>query len=115
MSLDILEGDVLVVDSKEYPIKSCAEWETTRMNSGSFRRMASKEASTKRPPAISGGKRSAPATNLTGLKCTPLDPVSAEIQRRVALDAPIELLQTFVTDGDGYVHLVIEDIKNPNL
>lgn len=115
MTLDIVEGDILVIGSREYPIKSCAEWEDTRMNTSAFRRMAYKDADTKRPPAISGGKRGAPATNLTSLKCTPLDPVNPEIQKRVALDAPIELLQTFVTDGDGFVHLVVEDIKNPNL
>jgi hypothetical protein len=26
-NLDIERGDVLVVDSTEYPIRSCAEWE----------------------------------------------------------------------------------------
>lgn len=115
MTLDIVEGDLLVVGEREYPIKSCAEWETPRMNSGGFRRMATKECSTKRSPAISSGKRGAAVSNLDGLSCTPLDPVSPDIQKRVALDAPLELLQTFVTDGDGFVHLVVEDIKNPNL
>jgi hypothetical protein len=109
--MDILEGDLLVVGSKEYPIRSCAEWETYRMNTPGFRRMATKSASTKRPPALSDGKRGAPATNLTGLKCTPLDPVSPEIQKRIALDTPMELLQTFLTDNAGFVHLVVEDLK----
>lgn len=112
--MDILEGDVLVVGSKEYPIKECGEWSTDRMNTPGFRRMANVAASTKRPPALSAGKRSAPATKLTGLKCTPLDPVSSEIQKRVALDTPRELLQTFLTDGDGFVHLVVEDLKKQN-
>lgn len=115
--MDIVEGDWIVVGDKEYAIKSCAEWDTSIQNvqSRAFRRMAVKDCYTKRSPAISGGKRGVSVTNLDGLKCTPLDPVSPDIQRRVALDAPMELLQTFVTDGDGFVHLVIEDIKNPNL
>jgi hypothetical protein len=109
--MDILEGDTLVVGSKDYPIKECGEWKTDRMNTPGFRRMDTEDASTKRPPAIAGGKRGAATTNLTGLKCTPLDPVSSEIQRRVALETPMELLQTFITDGTGFVHLVVEDIK----
>lgn len=109
--MDIVEGDTLVVGSKEYPIRSCEEWETTRMNTPGFRRMATKTASTKRAPAISSGKRGDATTKLTNLKCTPLDPVSAEIQKRIALDTPMELLQTFLTDGSGFLLLVVEDLK----
>lgn len=111
MSLDILEGDVLVVSGKDYPIKECAEWKTTRMNTTGFRRMAVESASTKRPPALSSGIRSEAVSHLTGLHCTPLDPVSSDIQRRIALDTPMEILQTFITDGSGFVHLVVEDLK----
>ena len=109
--MDILEGDTLVVGSKEYPIKECGEWSTDKMNTLGFRRMANVTASTKRPPAISGGKRGEATTKLSGLKCTPLDPVSSEIRKRVALDTPMELLQTFLTDGSGFVHLVVEELK----
>lgn len=109
--MDLQEGDLLVVAGKEYPIKSCAEWASNRMNTPGFRRMANVAASTKRAPAMAGGKIAAAATRLTGLKCTPLDPVSPDIQKRVALDAPMELLQTFLTDGAGFVHLVLEDLK----
>ena len=109
--MDIREGDILVTGGKDYPIKSCAEWKTNRMNTPGFRRMATETASTKRAPAMSGGKRGDAVAKLIGLKCTPLDPVSAEIQKRVALDTPMELLQTFVTDGNGFVHLVLEDLK----
>lgn len=111
MTLDILEGDLLVVGDKEYPIKSCAEWETTRMSTGGFRRMAYKSCSTKRAGTVSATSAGTIATELTGLHCTPLDPVNPEIQKRVALDAPMELLQTFLTDGTMFVHLVVEDIK----
>jgi len=110
--------------------------------SGSFARLASVTASTKRPPTISSGKRGAPATNVASLKCTPLDPVDAELRQRLALDTPHELLQTFVDNGvdivEGdllvvgsteypirsvgdwywsplsadYVRLILEDLKN---
>jgi hypothetical protein len=111
MTLNVVEGDLLVVGAKEYPIRSCAEWETEAMNTSGFRRMAKKDCSTKRAGVITSTSAGTIATSLTGLKCTPLDPVSPEIQKRVALDAPMELLQTYLTDGDGFVHLVVEEIK----
>ena len=109
--MDILEGDILVVGSREYPIKSCAEWAGSGTNTRTFQHVASVSASTKRAPAMSAGKIGAAAAKLIGLKCTPLDPVSPEIQKRVALDTPMELLQTVITDGNGFVHLVLEDVK----
>ena len=66
------------------------------MTSKSFARAANVTASTKRPPAISSGKRGTPATNIASLSCTPLDPIDAELRQRLALDTPHELLQTFV-------------------
>jgi len=108
--MDILEGDLLVVGSTEYPIKSCAEWSTSKFLSGSFVRLATVAVSTKRS-AIANGMRSAPATNLTGLTAMPLDPVSAEQAATVHLETPAELVQTFVTDGSGFVHLILEVLK----
>lgn len=64
-----------------------------------FDLMAIVSASTKRPPAISSGKRGAPATNVASLSCTSLDPVDPELRQRLALDTPHELLQTFVDNG----------------
>jgi len=110
--------------------------------SGSFARLASVTASTKRPPAISSGKRGAPAENVASLKCTPLDVVDQELRQRLALDTPHELLQCFVDNGvdivegdllvvgsteypvravgdwywgplsANYRHLILEDLKN---
>lgn len=57
---------------------------------------AFKTASTKRAPAISGGKRGDPTTNLTGLSVTPLDPVEPELTERLNMRTQGELLQTFV-------------------
>lgn len=107
--LDIIEGDILVISNKEYPIKSCAKW-TGFGSTGAFRRSARLSASTKRS-AISGGMRSAAATYLTGLKATPLDPVSSDLAATVQLDTPAVLLQTFLSDGTDYVHLVVEELK----
>jgi hypothetical protein len=69
------------------------------MTMSSFERLATVSASTKRA-SISGGKRGAPSEYLTGLSITPLDPADpatrAEIQHRLGLETPLELLQTFI-------------------
>jgi len=95
--------------------------------------------STKRSPAVTGGKRGTPTTFLTGVKAMPLDPVSPELRQRLALNTPHELLQTYVLgtqdirEGDFVVsgtqeypvrsvaewpssdgvlrHLILEDLK----
>jgi hypothetical protein len=109
VALDIREGDLYVVGSREYPIRSCAEW--SWRYGRAMRRLLQVTASTKRSPAIAGGKRGAPATNLTGVRSTPLDPVSPELAQRLALDTPHELLQTFVDGGDTFYELILEDLK----
>ena len=103
--MNIQSGDVLLVANREYPIRSCAEWASTHMNTLGFRRMASVSASTTRT------QKGEPTPVLTGLTCTPLDPVDPDLKRRLALESPYELLQTFLTDGNGFVHLVLEDLK----
>lgn len=103
--MDIKPGDFFVVSGKDYPIKSAAEWTGTGMNSRGFTRRATISATTKRT------KKGEPTAHLTGLTCTPLDPVDPETRRRLALETPHELLQTFLADGTGFVHLVLEDIK----
>lgn len=66
----------------------------------SFTRLLTVTASTKRPPAVSNGKRGELAAYLSTLKCSPLDPVSAEISQRVALNTPHEVLQAFIGSDD---------------
>jgi hypothetical protein len=61
--------------------------------------MATVTASTKRLPAVSDGKRGDPATNVTSLKCTPLDPVQDQVMGSPGIDAPRELLQCCVANG----------------
>lgn len=86
------------------------------MTSKSFARAANVTASTKRPPSISGGKRGAPATNISSLSCTPLDPINPELRQRLALETPHELLQTFVDTAldikEGDI-LVVSDTEYP--
>ena len=109
MSLDIREGDIYVVGTNEYPIRSCAAW---AWNAGrGIKRLLKVDASTKRYPSMSSGKRGAPVANLTGLRSTPLDPFSPDLAQREALDTPHTLLQTFVDGGDVFYDLVLEDLK----
>lgn len=114
--IDIREGDVLVYGAKEYPIRAVSDWMMSKQSSSSFARMATLTVSTKRSTS-SGGKRLAASTNVTGLKATPFDPASenairsAQLTKTIIFDTPIELLQTFITDGTGFVHLLIEETK----
>lgn len=57
--------------------------------------LATIACSTKRA-SIASGKRGAPSANLTGLYCTPLDPVDAELASRAGLLSPVEVYQTFL-------------------
>lgn len=112
MALDIKEGDYLVVGGKDYPIRFCEEWAWYGANG--IKRMLRVTASTKRQPAITGGKRGEAVTKLTGIKCTPLDSVNhvdPNIQNRLELNTPTEILQTFA-DGNGvFYRLLLEDLK----
>jgi len=108
--LDVREGDFLVVGGREYPVRSCAEWTDWRGGRG-MSRLLSVTASTKRSPAVSGGKRGAPATHLTRVRCMPLDPVDADLAQRMGLNTPHELLQTVADGGDAFYVLVVEDLK----
>lgn len=110
MSLDLREGDTLVLGGKEYPVKSCAEWPWS-LASQILASFATQTASTKRSPAIVNGKRGAPATNLASVKCTPAYPASADVAQRAGLDTPHELLQVYVDGGDVCYELVLEDLK----
>lgn len=104
----------------------------------SFGDLATVTASTKRA-TMSSGIRGEASTNLSTLKCTPLDPVDAELRHSLEIDTAHELLQTFVDgdldieegdvlvvgsveypirscaewkwDGSQYLHLVLEDLK----
>lgn len=110
--IDIREGNILVIGAVEYPIKTVDAYATTRLNTRAFARMATVTASIKRS-GESGNLRTAPENWLTGLKCTPLDPVRIRPNAIVTevLNSPAKMLQTFITDGDGFVKLEVENIK----
>lgn len=65
-----------------------------------FRRLACEYAATKRAPEPVSGLVGTPVVYLTGLRCTPVDPISAEISARAGTGAPMETHQTFIA-GDG--------------
>ena len=103
---------MLVVASDEYPVRAVGDWDFRWGATTSFKWMTTKSSvSTKRPPSLSSGKRGVPAEKLTGLTCTPLDPVMPEVRQRLALNTPHELLETFVSNGSEYLHLILEDLK----
>ena len=108
---DILEGDLLVVGTDEHPIKAVEVWSKANFNTRGFIRMASVSMSTKRVPVIVDGKRGTATTKLSGLKGTPLDPVSAEVIERLGLDSPVRLLETFIGDSTGFLHLIVEELQ----
>lgn len=109
--IDIREGDILIVGSDSYPVKAVEVWTKANWNTYAFQRMASVTASTKRPPALSNGLRSGTAvTNLASIKITPLDPITAEVAQRLALESPVRMLETFIADSTGFVHVIVEDL-----
>ena len=111
MAVDITNGDVLVVGTEEYPIRAVSFW-AGAISAGGFARLATLTASTKRSPAVSGGKVGTPVVKEASLICTPLDPIDPEIRQRLGLDTPHELLQTYIPDNpNGFFYLVLEELK----
>lgn len=113
MAIDIQSGDFLVIGSTEYPIRKANIWDVTVMVSRfSFRPLATVACSTKRSPAADAdGFIGTPATNLSGLYCVPLAPVSNDLAVSEGLDTVYDLRQTMVADADSFAHLFLEDVK----
>ena len=71
--------------------------------------MATITASTKRYPAVSSSKISAPVANLTSLPITPLQSVEAELALQANIQDFHEVKKTFCfVDGDGDLYDVRE-------
>lgn len=66
---------------------------------GSFARMATVTASTKRGGSVVGGLEQAEATVIASLKCLPLDSVTPEVAQGFEQLGFMELLQTAVDGG----------------
>ncbi len=115
MTLDIRAGDILVRGSKNHPVVWCGVWEDEGESDQSMRAMCSVTASTKRNPAISGGKRGDPVQVIASMKCTPLDPSSSNTRDMVVRSipaAPTDLLECIVDGGDTFYHLVVERVRD---
>jgi len=67
--------------------------------SGSFSRLATVTASTKRMGAVADGLSGDLVTQIASLKCLPLDPLSPEVARMAGLEGFAELLQTMCEGG----------------
>lgn len=65
----------------------------------SFTRLAKLDCSTKRNPT-NDNKVSSYATYLTGLKCTPFDPIADSVMDEVLIQTPFRALQTYIR-GDA--------------
>jgi len=77
------------------------------MTTPSFAKLATTSASTKRNPAISGGKIGAPVANLTGLSIVPLAPVSGEYVEKYKLESP---RRSYVTYIEGSQDISVKDL-----
>jgi len=82
------------------------------MSSASFTRLAIVAAG-KRAPLTSSNKRGVAVAYLSGLKVTPLDPLTREIRERSGTRAPIEGLQCMIDAGpdiEAGDYLVVDSI-----
>lgn len=64
--------------------------------SASRDRIRNVQASTLRPPSVSGGKRGEPVAHLSTVCCSRLFPISSEDARRAGLETPLRMFQTHV-------------------
>lgn len=112
MAIDVREGDILVSGATEYAIRVVDDW-TLRTGGTALKRKATIAYSTKRNPALSGGNRGLPVTNLASVMGTPLDPLgSGELRQREELQSLYKPKQTFLYDGGtNYYHCIVEDIR----
>lgn len=69
------------------------------MSSGSFAKLATVTASTKRMGAITDGLSGDMTTKIPSLKCLPLDPVTPEVAKMAGIENFAEILQTMVEGG----------------
>lgn len=105
---DIKRGHLLEANGKKYAIRFVMPFDMEDAGNPSFVKMATVSASVTRQPT-STGAASDPVSVWSGM-CLPLDPVSQAVLQRVNLKTPFAAKQTEVSDADGYLVLVLEDI-----
>ncbi len=86
--------------------------------SSSFTALATVDCSTKRKPAISGGKSGAAVTNLSSLKCLPIHPLSNadEFSKTFALETLVNMKETYIQGNPDIVSgdiLVVGSVEYP--
>ena len=69
------------------------------MPSGSFAKLATVTANTKRMGAVTAGLSGDLAVSIASLKCLPLDPVTPEVAMMAGIEAFAEVLHTMVEGG----------------
>ena len=112
MTLDIREGDILILEgaAREYPIRAVEEWPWEARSSQAFRRRRRVRAFTKRA-SVTSGVSSAPVAYLTDLDVLQLTPVDADTQARPTLRGFQELKETYLDGGTEFYRLVLEVVK----
>jgi hypothetical protein len=77
--------------------------------------MATKTMQLTAPPAVSGGKRGAKTVVASGIACTPLDWLSADMAARFGLtDSLVRLRETFIdgtTDVPRGASVIVDSVK----
>ncbi len=113
MTRDIQNDDYLVVEPKEYPIRSAAFYPYGQVFPSALMNDAYIACSTKRKAkqTTAGKRESEPATQERDLLCTPLYPADARTMERRGLKTPSVALVTYVPCDDGFYELIIEELK----
>lgn len=108
--IDIKRGDYLVVGSNQYAIREVEWWDMINANTPAFVKLATEDCSTKRQTFTSGKRQSVAdaSTNLSNLKCTKFDVISANLALRLDLKTLHTLRQTQISNATGYIILVLE-------
>ena len=109
--LDVKEGDLLVVDGVEYPVKSVKRWTVPLVTSRSFQYMATVQAVTKRNPDVVNGKRGEPVVHLALLNILPLDPVDEDVQTRAGMGTPVKRFQTSASVFNEFILITVEELQ----
>ena len=112
-AIDIIDGDLLVIGSDEYPIRKANIWDSSGLaNSATHVLKATVACSTKRSPTEdTDGFIGTPVANLTGLYCRPLDPVNTELARSEGIESAYELRYTIIANSTSFAQLFVEDVK----
>jgi hypothetical protein len=108
--LDIRKGDVLTVESKDYPIKFIEVYSCGNFRGRSFFRMAGKTAKITR--RVLQGADYVDQVIVEETQCLPIDPASEGTRNRYrdVLQSPTTMLETMIASDSGFYKLIVEDV-----